>query len=136
MAKTILVVEDFTSVRTFICETLQRRGYNTFDARNGHEACSLLTEHGHTVDLVLTDYYMQDCTGFELLTRIKQAPGTSQIPVVFLTIESSPEKIKHALEAGLAAWIKKPYRSENLFAEIESAIDRYRITVQLLKQGF
>jgi DNA-binding response OmpR family regulator len=124
MTKTILVVEDFTSVRNFICETLQRKGYRAFGVSKGNEAYALLVEHGHTVDLVLTDYYMSDCTGLELLKRIRETSELSQIPVVFLTTESSPEKIKHALEAGLAAWIKKPYRSENFFAEIESAINR------------
>jgi CheY-like chemotaxis protein len=67
---------------------------------------------------------MPDCTGLELLKRIKETPDLSQIPVVFLTTESSPDKIKHALETGLAGWIKKPYRSEIFFAEIESAISR------------
>lgn len=122
LKKTILVVEDFASVREFVCETLQKKGYSTIGAANGNEAYSLLERNIKEVGLVLADYYMPDCTGFELLKRIKANTETASIPVIFLTTESSPEKIRNAKEAGLTAWIKKPYRAENFFAQIESAM--------------
>ena len=71
MKKTILVVDDFTSIRQFVCETLERKGYTTLGATNGNEAFNVLTQNSGEVDLVLTDYNMPDCTGFELLKRIK-----------------------------------------------------------------
>ena len=121
MRKTILVVDDFASIRDFVCETLQRKGYDTVGAANGNQAYQLLADRPE-VNLVLTDYNMPDCTGFELLKQIKANPETAVIPVIFLTTESSPEKIRDAKDAGLTAWIKKPYRAENFFAQIESAI--------------
>lgn len=122
MKKTILVVDDFTSIRQFVCETLERKGYTTLSAANGNEAFSVLTENTNGVDLVLTDYNMPDCTGFELLKKIKDNPAVAGIPVIFLTTESNPEKMRSAKEAGLAAWIKKPYRAETFFAQIENVI--------------
>ncbi|MBL7857085.1 MAG: response regulator [Cyclobacteriaceae bacterium] len=122
MKKSILVVDDFASIRDFVCETLQRKGYETFGAANGNEAFKLLTEKSDSVNLVLTDYNMPDCTGFELLKKIKESPSVSKVPVIFLTTESNPDKMRSAKEAGLAAWIKKPYRSETFFAQIENAI--------------
>lgn len=122
MKKTILVVDDFASIRNFVCETLQRKGYNTIGAANGDEAYTILNEKADTVNLVLTDYNMPDCTGFDLLQKIKSNAKTSNVPVIFLTTELSPDKMKKAREAGLDAWIKKPYRSEAFFAEIENVI--------------
>lgn len=122
MKKTILVVDDFASIRNFVCETLQRKGYETLGASNGIEAYKVLTEGGSAVNLVITDYNMPDCTGFELLKRIKENPVVAQVPVIFLTTESNPDKMRGAKEAGLSAWIKKPYRSETFFAQIESAL--------------
>ena len=122
MKKTILVVDDFASIRQFVCETLERKGYDTLGATNGNEAFSVLSENRSQVNLVLTDYNMPDCTGFELLKKIKSNPETSSVPVVFLTTESNPDKMRSAKEAGLAAWIKKPYRAESFFAQIENAI--------------
>ena len=122
MKKTILVVVDFTSIRDFVCDTLQRKGYETLGAANGNEAYQVLTERAHDVNLVLTDYNMPDCTGFELLKKIKENPLVTKVPVVFLTTESNPDKMRSAKEAGLSAWIKKPYRSETFFAQIENAM--------------
>jgi two-component system, chemotaxis family, chemotaxis protein CheY len=121
MKKTILVVDDFASIRDFVCQTLQRKGYDTLGASNGNEAFELLKSKG-PVNLVLTDYNMPGCTGLELLKKIKANPDISSVPVVFLTTESSPEKMKIARDAGLNAWIKKPYRAETFFAQIENAI--------------
>ena len=123
MKKTIIVVDDFASIRDFVCETLQRKGYETLGAANGNEAYKVLTEKADDVNLVLTDYNMPDCTGFELLKKIKENPTVAKVPVIFLTTESSPDKMRSAREAGLSAWIKKPYRSETFFAQIENAMN-------------
>jgi len=121
MKKTILVVDDFASIRDFVCETLQRKGYETLGASNGNQAYAMLSDKPD-VNLVLTDYNMPDCTGSELLQKIKSNPEISRVPVVFLTTESNPDKMRDAKEAGLSAWIKKPYRAEAFFAQIENAI--------------
>lgn len=122
MKKKILVVDDFASIRDFVCETLQRKGYETISAANGNEAFNLLVETPD-VNLVLTDYNMPDCTGFELLKKIKANPSAANVPVIFLTTEGSPDKMRAAKEAGLSAWIKKPYRAETFFAQIENSIN-------------
>lgn len=122
MKKTILVVDDFASIRDFVCEILQGKGYETVGAANGHHAYQLLTGKPE-VNLVLTDYNMTDCTGFELLKKIKANPSTANVPVVFLTTENNPDKIQAAKEAGLSAWIKKPYRAEMFFSQIENALN-------------
>ena len=121
MQKTILVVDDFASIRNFVCSTLQRKGYSTLGAANGNEAFRILMEKSANVNLVLTDYNMPDCTGFDLLKRIKDNPDTANIPVIFLTTELSYQKMENAQKAGLFAWIKKPYRSEDFFEKIEKA---------------
>lgn len=122
--KTILVVDDFTSVRKFVCETLERKGYNTLGVGNVREAFHLLKENNKTVNLVLTDYNMPDRTGFDLLVMIKSDLDVSHIPVIFLTTELSEQKMKVSKEAGLSAWIKKPYRSETFFSEIENSLGK------------
>lgn len=124
MKKTILVVDDFTSIRQFVCEILEKKGYSTLGVSNGSEAFQVLASKPGGVDLVLSDYNMPDCTGFELLKKIK-ASDAANIPVVFLTTESNPEKMKSAQEAGLSAWIKKPYRAEAFFAQIDNAIKNH-----------
>jgi two-component system chemotaxis response regulator CheY len=124
MKKTILVVDDFNSIRNFVCEILQRKGYQTFGANDGNEAYKILVEKAGEINLVLTDYVMPGCSGLELLKRIKATPNIASVPVIFLTTELNPEKMKQAREAGLASWIKKPYRSDVFFAQIEDTINQ------------
>jgi two-component system chemotaxis response regulator CheY len=127
MKKTILVVDDFTSIRKFVCEMLERKGYDTLGAGNGNEAFNLLVQHSGHVNLVLTDYNMPDCTGYELLKRIKKTPDVSKVPVIFLTTELSTDKMKNAKDAGLSAWIKKPYKADTFFSQIETTINKASI---------
>jgi two-component system, chemotaxis family, chemotaxis protein CheY len=121
MKKTILVVDDFASIRDFVCDVLQRKGYETLGAANGNQAYQMLSEKPD-VNLVLTDYNMPECTGFDLLIKIKSNPEIARVPVVFMTTESNPDKMRAAKDAGLSAWIKKPYRADMFFAQIEDAI--------------
>src|SRR5687767_9933483 len=122
MKKKILVVEDFGSIRTFVCDTLNRKGYYTVGAANIKEALAALSTASEEIHLVLTDYNMPDGTGYDLLKKIKASTTTAGIPVIFLTTESNPDKMKLAKEAGLAAWVKKPYRAENFFDQIQRAL--------------
>jgi two-component system chemotaxis response regulator CheY len=122
MKKTILVVDDFTSIRHFVCEMLEKKGYRTLNAGSGSEAFTVLSQNSDAVDLVLTDYNMPDLSGYDLLKKIKSDRELAHVPVIFLTTEMNAEKMKMAKDAGLTSWIKKPYRSETFFSEIESAL--------------
>jgi two-component system, chemotaxis family, chemotaxis protein CheY len=122
MKKRILVVEDFGSIRAFVCETLNRKGYETVGAANTKDALKILQEGTLDINLVITDFNMPDGTGYDLLKKIKVDDSTRHIPVIFLTTESSPDKMKLAKEAGLTAWVKKPYRAENFFEQIQKAV--------------
>jgi two-component system chemotaxis response regulator CheY len=122
MKKKILVVEDFGSIRNFVCDTLERKGFDTVGSANIKEALDTLATGFGDIHLVITDYNMPDGTGYDLLKKIKASADTANIPVIFLTTESSPEKMKLAKDAGLAAWVKKPYRAENFFDQIQRAL--------------
>jgi two-component system, chemotaxis family, chemotaxis protein CheY len=120
--KTILVIEDFLAVQQMLRETLESKGYKTLGAANGNKAYAILVNHINRISLVLTDYHMPDMTGLELIKRIRENPELENIPVIFLTEESGPERIKLTQSFGLNTFIKKPYRPELLLAEIEKLI--------------
>jgi len=123
MKKRILVVDDFASIRNFVCSMLQLRGYETIEATGCKEALSVLLELGDNIDLVISDFNMPDGTGLDLLKSVKARPALRHIPFMFLTTESSPEKMRSARDLGLTAWIKKPYKAENFFDQIRRAVE-------------
>ena len=120
--KTILVVEDIVYARKFICKTLQNHGYNTMHASSAKEAYEVLS-HDSTINLVLSDFNIPDCSGFDLLRTIKNNPALEDMPVVFLTNDYHSDKIQFARKTGMASFIQKPLREDNLFDEIDRAID-------------
>lgn len=122
MSKTILVVDDFSSIRNFLCETLHKQGYHTLSAGHGKEALEILeTEHAN-IDLVLSDFNMPEMDGMGLLKSIKGNQQFAQKPVIFLTTDSDPGKMRQAKDLGLSAWITKPYKLPNFLAQIEYAL--------------
>lgn len=116
------MVEDFDIIRKFICRTLEIKGYDTIGAPDVTEAFELLTHQSSDIDLVLTDYNMPGADGYELLTKMKANDEMKNIPVIFLTSEQNVEKVKKAQDAGVSAWICKPYRAEFFFDTIAKTI--------------
>lgn len=121
MKPKIIVIEEVTIIRAFICEMLNRQGYDAVGVKNGKGAVDSLRKNG-TSGLILTDYNLPDTTGDVFLKQIR---GSTQetIPVIFLTAESDPEKIQHAKESALVAWVQKPYRIETLLKQVREAVD-------------
>ena len=121
--KTILVVEDLSAVQQFLRETLESKGYETLGASNGNKAYEILSTNTNRVNLVLTDYHMPESSGLDLIEKINKNPDLKKIPVIILTAETNPDIIKRAAQIGFKSWIKKPYRSDVLIKEIETALN-------------
>jgi two-component system, chemotaxis family, chemotaxis protein CheY len=116
--KTILVVEDFIAVQHFLRGMLESKGYRTLGAPDGNKAYEILANLSN-VDLVLSDYHMPNSNGYDLLKKIRENSDINHLPVVFLTTEGNPQVVDMSRQLGYTAWIKKPYRAEALFEELE-----------------
>lgn len=101
---------------------LSEHGYEVVGASNVAEACTILEVSLLPFHLILTDYHLPDATGLDLLLKITSDPARRNIPVIFLTKESSSLKMQEAMDAGLSAWILKPYRAEEFFTKVRDVI--------------
>jgi DNA-binding NtrC family response regulator len=110
----ILVVDDEPSMRTALCEVLQRTGHPVFVRRDGREALEFL-EQG-TVWLVLADLRMPRVDGLELLRQVKRRwRGTLVVLVTgYATLESAIE----AIRLGASDYLLKPFDNEAVEALI------------------
>lgn len=124
MKNKILIVDDFQGIRELLGSTLTRKGYEIEMAENGKKAMEILAQQPTDYDLVLSDYNMPIMNGYELLQSVRQNPALKNKPFILLTTESDPEKMKSAKNAGLTAWVKKPYKLDAFLSQIAYAIQK------------
>jgi response regulator NasT len=115
----ILVAEDEALIRMDLVEMLQEEGYQVVaQATNGEEAIALATEHNP--DLAILDVKMPVLDGISAAEKI-----ISIAPVLMLTAFSQRELVERARDAGVMAYVVKPFTIGDLIPAIEIAISRH-----------
>jgi AmiR/NasT family two-component response regulator len=122
MTTRIIIAEDDSVIRMDLREELQRQGYLVVgDVGDGQSAVNLAREL--RPELVLMDIRMPEMDGIEaarILTNERLAP------VVLLTAFSDDELIARAREAGVVAYVTKPWKPSDLKPAIEIALARFQ----------
>jgi AmiR/NasT family two-component response regulator len=115
----ILVAEDEALIRMDLVEMLQEAGYKVCaEATNGEEAISLANEH--KPDLCILDVKMPVLDGISAAEKI-----ISIAPVLMLTAFSQRELVERARDAGVMAYVVKPFSISDLVPAIEIAMSRH-----------
>lgn len=83
MKYTVLVVDDSMIIRHMVCRYFEQRGFATEAAGDGTEALELL--NSVRPDIIVTDLQMPKLDGLQLISKLKNDPRTSAIPVVVLS---------------------------------------------------
>ncbi len=118
-ATRILVAEDETLIRMDLVEMLTEAGYEVIaQATNGEEAISLANEH--KPDLAILDVQMPVLDGISAAEKI-----IAIAPVLMLTAFSQRELVDRARDAGVMAYVVKPFKISDLVPAIEIAISRH-----------
>ncbi len=90
----VLVIDDDETVREFLKETLVTEGYGVILAKNGDDGVRLAIER--EPDLIILDLMMPGITGYEVVSRLRQHPSATDIPVMIYTAKdlSREESLK------------------------------------------
>jgi two-component response regulator (ARR-A family) len=67
-----------------------------------------------SVHMIITDYCMPEMSGYELLKRVKESAELREIPVVLMSSENSPTRIRRCLEEGAEEFLIKPVRASDV----------------------
>lgn len=114
----ILIVDDFSSMRRIIKNLLRDLGFNhTSEADNGLSALPML-QQGH-FDFLITDWAMPQMTGIDLLKAVRADQRLKPLPVLMVTSEATRDQIVEAAEAGVNGYIVKPFTARTLKENIE-----------------
>ncbi|BDG09116.1 response regulator [Anaeromyxobacter paludicola] len=114
--KKVLVVDDSNLLHRMFDMMLRR--YTLVHAFDGRQGLERLAEH-RDVDLVLLDINMPRMNGLEFLAAAKADAALARIPVVIITTEGTEDDTRRGLEAGAVAYVKKPFRNEEVLAVVQ-----------------
>ncbi|HEV7780940.1 MAG TPA: ATP-binding protein [Chitinophagaceae bacterium] len=120
----LLVVEDHTELRRFICETVGRH-YQVIEATNGKEG--LEKAISEIPDIIISDVMMPVMDGFVLTEKLKTDEKTSHIPVILLTAKAGQQHKVEGLETGADDYLTKPFDAGELLARIRNLIEQRKL---------
>ena len=121
MAKRVVIAEDEAIIRLELKEILESEGYDIVgETGRGDEAVELVT--ATTPDLAILDIKMPGIDGIEAARRIT---ADHKVPVLILTAFSQRNLIEEARDAGVAAYLVKPFQRGELIPAIEVALARF-----------
>lgn len=116
----VLVVDDDSAIRRMIVAALRREGTYTFlEAANGKEALDLM--RGEHPDVVVLDLMMPILSGWDVLRERAHDSSIKKIPIILVSANRDPE-IATAVDAGICAFLPKPFDIAALSALVRSCI--------------
>lgn len=121
MSKKILVVDDEKDIVEILQEILRHEGYDVITASDGNEGLKKASEN--KPDLIVADVMMPHMDGYELVKRLKEDPGTTNIPVVFLTAKDQATDRYKGLSLGVAAYIVKLFDLDELREVVREVLE-------------
>jgi PAS domain S-box-containing protein len=120
--ETILVVEDDATVRTVVLHVLNTHGYRIHQAVSGRSALDLWEQCGGEVDLLLTDMVMPGgVSGHDLAQQLLAKKPS--LKVIYTSGYSAEVFRGDFVLPERVAFLRKPYRAEELLAAIRQALD-------------
>ncbi len=116
----VLYIEDNLSNLKLVERVLaQRPQIELISAMQGQLGLDLAREHQPV--LVLLDLNLADLPGDEILRRLRDDPGTANIPVVIISADATPRHVQRLLSAGALAYLTKPIDVQKLLGMIDRA---------------
>jgi two-component system chemotaxis response regulator CheY len=109
--KKALVIDDSKLIHKMFSVLL--RNCELVHAHDGREALQRLQEHPD-VEVILLDINMPNMNGLEFLDVVKRDGALAGIPVIIISTEGKEEDTIRGLEAGAAAYIRKPFQAEEV----------------------
>ena len=118
--QTCLIVDDYSTARRLINDSLQQLGFSCLEAENGNQAISIIKQSA--LDLVIADVNMPEKNGIELLNDIRADDNMKDLPVVLTMIEPFDDLISDAIKHGMSDYLVKPFDVFTLSKTLDKVI--------------
>jgi two-component system chemotaxis response regulator CheY len=111
----VLVVDDMSTMRKVVMKACRELGFtNISEAADGVAAWEVISGTPTPFGLIISDWNMPNCSGLDLLKRLRKDSRVGATPFVMVTAESEKGQIAEAISAGVSQYILKPFKTETL----------------------
>lgn len=121
----VLIVESSANIRRYLAMTLNKLGFETYQAGGRRDAIAILRqclEKEMSIETVITDLEMPNREGFNLLSDIRDDQQLQGLPVVVLNAQDNREDWQQAQELGADAYFSKPYQAQELVDKLHQLL--------------
>ena len=116
----ILLVDDEPSIVKMVGKRLEVEGFDVRVAMDGQEA--LDKARAEPPDLIVLDLMLPKLNGYEVCTMLKQDARYRNIPIILFTAKTQEKDEKLGIECGANAYVRKPFRGQELLEKIRMLI--------------
>ncbi len=117
----VMLVEDTPSLAEEIIDILRMEDFDVSLAKNGRDA--LIQLASQPADVVISDLFMPEIDGFELIAAIRKDAHLKNMPIIILSARTTSDVIDKVKQIGANLFIKKPCDSRYLVQSIKSVIN-------------
>ncbi|MEO3705736.1 response regulator transcription factor [Trichormus azollae] len=129
MSAQLLLVDDEPGLREAVKEYLQESGFSVQTASNAREGWDMMQ---HSIpDLVISDIMMPQVDGYQFLKQMRDDQRFQALPVVFLTAKGMTGDRIQGYQAGVDAYLPKPFDPDELVAIVENLLVRHTMKTQV-----
>src|SRR5881227_2855983 len=118
----VLVIDDEAPIRLLCRVNLEAEGMEVLEAPDGPSG--LEQARGGSPDVILLDVMMPGLDGWRVAEELLADPGTSDIPIIFLTARAEFRDRARGLDIGGVDYVTKPFNPLELAQLVESLLDR------------
>lgn len=118
----VLLVEDEDTLRTMMCQTMQRSGYTVLEARNAGEALLICEQSQQPIQLMVTDIVLPMMSGLQLAKRLKELHP--ELAVLYMS--GYTDELQKNSEAIGPAFLQKPFTADALTRKVRDLLDLHR----------
>ncbi len=122
----VLVVDDTPSIRFLIRTNLELAGFEIDEAVDGVDCLDVLAAADTLPDAITVDVMMPRLDGMATVAAIRADPRTRDIAIVMVTTQGHPADIQRANQAGVDAYVTKPFDPDFLVLTVRDVIARTR----------
>lgn len=118
----LLVVDDSSTMRRIIKNTLARLGYkDILEGEDGVQGWNQM-DSNPDIDILITDWNMPEMNGLELVQKVRADERFTDIPIIMVTTEGGKAEVITALKAGVNNYIVKPFTPQVLKEKLGAVI--------------